>query len=50
MCFFTPSGASDQTNKQQQQQQKTCKCKVVRDAGSIPGLGRSLGEKHGNSL
>ena len=30
--------------------ESTCQCGQFRDGGLIPGLGRSLGERNGNSL
>ena len=50
MCFFTPSGATDKTNKQTTTKKTPANAGDVRDAGSIPGLGWSLREEHGNSL
>ena len=37
-----PGGASGK--------EPTCQCRRLRDMGSVPGLGRSPGEGHGNPL
>ena len=42
MCVGFPGGTSGK--------EPTCQCRDIRDADSIPGLGRSPGGGHGNPL
>ena len=44
-----PGGTSSKKNKQTNKK-NTANAEDVRDAGSIPGLGRFPGEEHGNPL